>query len=104
MLPACLHLLMRRLEAHDRKRLTLAAKVEAALWNVHRGKESWEKHPEPYPPKYFLPESAEDKLRRLRVEAREAEIKPEDIAKSPEFLAWKQSLLATRGQQPPHGS
>ena len=100
MLPACLHLLMRRLEAQDRFRLTLAAKVEAALWNVNRGKESWENHPDPYPPKYFLPESPEDKLVRLRAESRTASLRLEDIAKSPEFLAWKQSLIATRGKPP----
>jgi len=86
MIPAALELLMRRLQVHDRKRLTGGAMVAAELWNIARDRE---KHPEPFNASDFLPELPEERTRREREEAR-AKLPPT----KEEFEAYKKRLLA----------
>jgi hypothetical protein len=86
MIPAALELLMRRLQVHDRKRVTGGAMVSAELWNIARDRE---KHPEPFTAAHFLPELPEERIRREREEAR-ANLPPS----AAEFEAYKKRLFA----------
>jgi hypothetical protein len=92
MMPAALELLMRRLQVHDRKRVTPGAMVAAELWNIavaQSSDENRQKHPEHFSASDFLPELPEERARREREEAR-AKLPPT----KEEFEAYKKRLLA----------
>ena len=91
MIPAALELLMRRLQVHDRKRVTGGAMVSAELWNIAlaSSETAREKHPEAFTAADFLPELPEERIRREREEAR-ANLPPT----AAEFEAYKKRLFA----------
>jgi hypothetical protein len=72
MLPAALELLMRRLQARDRKHMISGAMVSAELWNIafSSSPEAREKHPEAFTAHDFLPELPEERRRREKEYAR----------------------------------
>ena len=94
-IPAVLTLLLRRVEARDRKALIGTAGIRADLHNFNVDREQY---PEGFTAKDFLPELPADRARRLRQEIREraeAQLPPDLEA----FAAWKASFQAI-GKKP----
>jgi hypothetical protein len=100
MAPACLSLLLRRLEAGDRKLRLVGARVEATLTNIHRGKESWEAHPASLTAIDLYPDLEHPADRRQRLQAEYEAAPLEEVANSAAFRAWKESFVGM-GKRPP---
>lgn len=95
MMPAALELLMRRLEARDRKWMLSGAMVSAELWNIVRFRyaEVREEHPEAFTASDFLPELAAERRQREKEYAR-AQALAALPPSAEEFAAYKERLFA----------